>query len=157
MLNNDKIDSRQKDKNINEIFSFLRTGTGVTLDERTQILESHNRLRSSVAQGRVPNQPGAENMREMVWDEELALKAQQWANQCTFQHDPSRYLDRFTMGQNLAIIWSTIPLAPDDGDFPSRIQNWFNEVRKYAWGAQWSPATGHYSQVSLQLFFFLYF
>lgn len=122
------------------------------MEERTQILESHNRLRSSVAQGRVPNQPGAENMREMVWDEELALKAQQWANQCTFQHDPSRYLDRFTMGQNLAIIWSTIPLAPDDGDFPSRIQNWFNEVRKYAWGAQWSPATGHYSQVSLQKF-----
>lgn len=51
------------------------------------------------------------------------------------------------MGQNLAIIWSTIPLADDDGDFPSRIQNWFNEVRKYAWGAQWSEATGHYSQV----------
>ncbi|KAG4077669.1 hypothetical protein HA402_015712 [Bradysia odoriphaga] len=121
--------------------------TGVTLDERNQILESHNRLRSTVAQGRVPNQPGAANMREMVWDDELALKAQQWANQCTFQHDPSRYLDRFTMGQNLAIIWSTIPLAPDDGDFPSRIQNWFNEVRKYAWGAQWSPATGHYSQL----------
>lgn len=119
------------------------------MEERNQILESHNRLRSSVAQGRVPNQPGAENMREMVWDDELALKAQQWANQCTFQHDPSRYLDRFTMGQNLAIIWSTIPLAPDDGDFPSRIQNWFNEVRKYAWGAQWSPATGHYSQVSV--------
>lgn len=52
------------------------------------------------------------------------------------------------MGQNLAIIWSTIPLADDDGDFPSRIQNWFNEVQKYAWGAQWSEATGHYSQVS---------
>lgn len=53
------------------------------------------------------------------------------------------------MGQNLAIIWSTIPLADDDGDFPSRIQNWFNEVQKYAWGAKWSPATGHYSQVSI--------
>lgn len=57
--------------------------------------------------------------------------------------------DRFTMGQNLAIIWSTVPLEEADGDFPSRIQNWFNEVRKYAWGASWSPATGHYSQVSL--------
>lgn len=42
------------------------TETGITPDERVQILESHNRLRSSVAQGRVPNQPGAENMREMV-------------------------------------------------------------------------------------------
>lgn len=41
-------------------------GTGIQPDEKTQILETHNRLRSSVAQGRVPNQPGAENMREMV-------------------------------------------------------------------------------------------
>lgn len=60
------------------------------------------------------------------------------------------FLDRFTMGQNLAIIWSTAQLAENDGDFPSRIQNWFNEVQKYAWGAQWSAATGHYSQVSRQ-------
>lgn len=60
------------------------------------------------------------------------------------------------MGQNLAIIWSTIPLADDDGDFPSRIQNWFNEVQKYAWGAKWSPATGHYSQVSFAIIIYLY-
>lgn len=60
-------------------------------DEKRQILEVHNRLRSSVAQGRVPNQPGAQNMQEMVWDDELAVRAQQWANQCTFEHDPSRY------------------------------------------------------------------
>lgn len=45
-----------------------------------------------MAQGQVPGQPNAQNMREMVWDEELAAKAQQWANQCTFEHDPSRYL-----------------------------------------------------------------
>lgn len=63
--------------------------------------------------------------------------------------------DRFTMGQNLAIIWSTIPLRDDEGDFPSRIRNWFNEVRKYAWGARWSPSTGHYSQVRIFYIFFL--
>lgn len=57
------------------------------------------------------------------------------------------FADRFIMGQNLAIIWSTVPLAENDGDFPSRIQKWFNEVSKYAWGARWSPTTGHYSQV----------
>lgn len=67
-------------------------GTGVTQAEKYQIMEAHNRLRSSVAQGQVPNQPGAQNMQEMVWDDELAAKAQQWANQCTFEHDPSRYL-----------------------------------------------------------------
>lgn len=47
-----------------------------------------------MAQGQVPNQPGAQNMQEMVWDEELATKAQQWASQCTFEHDPSRYLGK---------------------------------------------------------------
>lgn len=62
-----------------------------------------------------------------------------------------RDLDRFTMGQNLAIIWSTAPLAADDATFSSRIQNWFNEVRQYAWGSSWAPKTGHYSQVSTLL------
>lgn len=53
------------------------------------------------------------------------------------------------MGQNLGTIWSTAPLEPEDGTFVTRIQNWFNEVRKYTWGSKWAPATGHYSQVSV--------
>lgn len=53
------------------------------------------------------------------------------------------------MGQNLAIIWSTAPLEPEDGDFPSRIQKWFDEVQKYSFGDAWSPKTGHYSQVCI--------
>lgn len=51
------------------------------------------------------------------------------------------------MGQNVAIIWSTAPLEIDDGDFPSRINNWFSEVKNYSFGNKWSPSTGHYSQV----------
>ncbi|XP_055691835.1 scoloptoxin SSD976-like [Lutzomyia longipalpis] len=121
--------------------------TGVTEQEKYDILETHNRLRQSVAMGQVRGQPGAENMMEMKWDSELAAKAQQWASECTFEHDPSRYLNRFTMGQNLAIMWSTEPLGEHEGDFPSRIQNWFNEVNAYNWGASWSPKTGHYSQL----------
>ncbi|GAB0091046.1 cysteine-rich secretory protein LCCL domain-containing 2 isoform X1 [Sergentomyia squamirostris] len=121
--------------------------TGVSEQDKYEILESHNRLRQSVAMGQVRGQPGAENMMEMKWDNELAAKAQQWANQCTFEHDPSRYLNRFTMGQNLAIMWSTEPLGENEGDFPSRIQNWFNEVNDYGWGSSWSPKTGHYSQL----------
>ncbi|XP_059607622.1 venom allergen 5-like [Phlebotomus argentipes] len=121
--------------------------TGVTEHEKHQILETHNRLRQSVAMGQVRGQPGAQNMMEMKWDNELAAKAQQWASECTFEHDPSRYLNRFTMGQNLAIMWSTEPLGEHEGDFPSRIQNWFNEVRDYGWGSSWSPKTGHYSQL----------
>lgn len=75
-------------------FSFrlnIAIATGITQAQKYEILEAHNRLRSQVAQGRVSGQPGAQNMREMVWDDELAVRAQQWANQCIFEHDPSRY------------------------------------------------------------------
>ncbi|KAM7363192.1 uncharacterized protein ACRADG_000208 isoform 1-T2 [Cochliomyia hominivorax] len=121
--------------------------TGITGEEKELILREHNRLRQLVATGRFPGQPGAENMREIVWDDELAARAQKWAENCDFNHDPHRKIDRFTMGQNLAIIWSTAPLEPDDGDFPSRIQKWFDEVQKYSFGDAWSPKTGHYSQL----------
>ncbi|KAH8417506.1 hypothetical protein KR222_001231, partial [Zaprionus bogoriensis] len=123
------------------------SASGISSEERSIILQEHNRLRQLVATGRYPGQPGAENMREIVWDDELAARAQQWADNCQFRHDPHRTINRFTMGQNLAVIWSTAPLDPDDGDFPSRIQNWFNEVQKYSFGDAWSPKTGHYSQL----------
>ncbi|XP_012159173.2 CRISP/Allergen/PR-1, partial [Ceratitis capitata] len=121
--------------------------SGLSTGERDIILHEHNKLRQLVATGRYPGQPGAENMREIVWDDELAARAQQWADNCEFRHDPLRTINRFTMGQNLAIIWSTAPLDPTDGDFPSRIQSWFNEVQKYSFGDAWSPKTGHYSQL----------
>ena len=148
--------------------------TGITEAQKYEILEAHNRLRSQVAQGQVAGQPGAQNMQELQWDEELAQTAQQWANQCIFEHDPARntrtfvcfspiflsivstyrllltymclFSERFIMGQNLAIVWSTAPLQ-NYVTFSSRIQNWFNEVQKYAWGSRWSAKTGHYSQL----------
>lgn len=43
-----------------------------------------------MATGNVLGQPSAENMREIVWDDELAEKAQEWANNCQFRHDPKR-------------------------------------------------------------------
>ncbi|KAH8402732.1 hypothetical protein KR215_009422 [Drosophila sulfurigaster] len=128
-------------------FDLIISASGISTEERSIILQEHNRLRQLVATGRYPGQPGAENMREIIWDDELAARAQQWADNCQFRHDPHRTINRFTMGQNLAIIWSTAPLDADDGDFPSRIQNWFNEVQKYSFGDAWSPKTGHYSQL----------
>lgn len=75
------------------IFCFCpSTESGVTDEEKRLILEEHNYLRQTVATGHVPGQPSAQNMQEIQWDDELAAKAQEWANECTFQHDPSRYL-----------------------------------------------------------------
>jgi len=65
-------------------------------------LEEHNRLRQSLANGKVKGQPGALNMREMVWDEELARISQRWADQCMPGHDQRRNVDRYAVGQNVA-------------------------------------------------------
>lgn len=54
------------------------------------------------------------------------------------------------MGQNLALIWSSATLEDDrDSDFAGRIRKWFDEVKKYSYGAKFSLATGHYMQVSI--------
>lgn len=97
--------------------------------------------------GQVNGQPGAQDMMEMKWDEELAVKAQNWANQCYFEHDEDRYLDRFIMGQNLGLMWSTAPLDAEEGDFKTRINSWFKEVSLYSFGGPLNSKNGHYSQL----------
>ncbi|XP_039444143.1 CRISP/Allergen/PR-1 [Culex pipiens pallens] len=122
--------------------------SGLEPSDKYEILEEHNKLRQAVAQGLIPGQPGAENMLEMSWDNELARKAQEWADQCIFKHDPKKRLARFTMGQNLALIWSSATLEDErDSDFAGRIRKWFDEVKKYSYGAKFSLATGHYMQL----------
>jgi hypothetical protein len=118
---------------------------GLSAEERYSILREHNDLRQQVAMGQISGQPGAANMQEMVWDDELARRAQSWASQCIYEHDPNRFDDRFSIGQNLAIIWSSAPL--EVGDFPGRVRKWFNEVNIYRWGQGWTVRTGHYSQM----------
>ena len=58
--------------------------------EKQTILQEHNRARQMLALGKVAGQPAAMNMREMVWDEELARIAQRWADQCMPGHDHRR-------------------------------------------------------------------
>lgn len=72
-------------------------------------MQEHNRLRQLVATGRYPGQPGAENMREIVWDDELAARAQQWADNCQFRHDPHRTISKlFDRQYNLVMLFPTI-------------------------------------------------
>ena len=58
--------------------------------EKQSILQEHNRARQMLALGKVSGQPAAMNMREMVWDDELARIAQRWADQCMPGHDHRR-------------------------------------------------------------------
>ena len=71
---------------------------GVSGLERESIVETHNRLRSSVAQGTTGHpQPPAGNMMELTWDPELARLAQALADQCVFNHECAdcRRVERF--------------------------------------------------------------
>ena len=40
-----------------------------------------------IATGGETGQPKAANMRHLTWDENLAVVAQHWADQCKFEHD----------------------------------------------------------------------
>ena len=67
---------------------------GVSKEEIRRIVETHNNYRARIAQGKETKgrpgpQIGAKNMRELVWDPELAAVAQMHANQCQFEHDCS--------------------------------------------------------------------
>ncbi|XP_023318842.1 venom allergen 5-like isoform X1 [Trichogramma pretiosum] len=122
--------------------------TGVTCQEKQEILEEHNRLRSSIALGQVRGQPGAKFMMEMVWDDELASVAQRWADHCNENHDSARHIKRFLVGQNLARTWTTKPPKAQldtEPEWRKQINKWFDEVRLYR--NTYSPISGHFTQV----------
>jgi len=129
---------------------------GVTEKEKEEILDIHNKWRSTIAQGKERRgspgpQPGASDMKIMVWDEELARIAQRHADQCKFAHDCStcRKTERFGVGQNLYIYKQTLK-APAN-DWTAAVTDWYDEValfrNKDVQPFAFSTATGHYTQV----------
>ena len=98
---------------------------------------SHNTYRARIAQGhekegRPGPQPGAANMRELVWDPELAAIAQMHADQCEFEHDCSecRQVDRFRVGQNLYSYKQTTRKAPVN--WVKAVTSWYEEVEMFS-------------------------
>ncbi|KAL0129680.1 hypothetical protein PUN28_001742 [Cardiocondyla obscurior] len=86
-------------------------------------------------------------MPDLVWDDELASIAQRWANQCNFNHDQCRNVGRFSVGQNIAITYS----SGENKSLESMIQSWYDEVTKFdkneIFSYKFDPQTGHYTQV----------
>ncbi|KAF2356535.1 CAP domain [Trinorchestia longiramus] len=74
---------------------LIRTGE-LTCHDKERILTKHNMLRQEAALGQVRGQPAAINMKTMVWDDELAMVAQRWADQCMPGHDRSRNVLQLT-------------------------------------------------------------
>jgi len=134
---------------------LIRSG-GLTCQEKQDILDSHNRLRQNLALGQIRDQPPALDMRELVWDDELAAVAQRWADQCKSGHDRRRSVDRFNVGQNVASTWTFNRPSPlgDVPEFEAQIQNWFNEVTTVGFSSReikpfrFNYRAGHYSQMA---------
>ena len=68
--------------------------------EKQRIVDAHNKVRQMIALGKVAGQPAATNMKEMIWDSELAVIAQRWADQCMPGHDHRR-----NVGEGTACGW----------------------------------------------------
>nr|CAH0100864.1 unnamed protein product [Daphnia galeata] len=128
----------------------------VTAADRTLIVNAHNNMRRQVAKGSEKRgspgpQQSAANMREISWDNELALMAQTHAQQCVFTHDADRSVARFKVGQNIAIQFSTVEMKKSN--WTSMIQSWYDEVKivssSYVSSFPSNPTgvIGHYTQM----------
>ncbi|XP_071626351.1 venom allergen 3-like isoform X1 [Temnothorax longispinosus] len=129
------------------------SSVGLNANDKQAIVKKHNELRQRVASGQEKKgnpgwQPPAVSMPDLTWDNELEKIAQRWANQCNFNHDKCRNVDRFAVGQNIAQKSST-----GGNNFPveSFVQMWYDEVDKFDKNKvskyEFDPNTGHYTQV----------
>ncbi|XP_077986856.1 GLIPR1-like protein 1 [Glandiceps talaboti] len=93
------------------------------------IVNTHNDLRRKT-------DPEAADMMKMVWDEELAQLAQDWSEQCIFDHPKD-----IDYGQNLAT----------HGDVLDAINAWYSEYKDYDYDTNTcnneANICGHYTQL----------
>lgn len=109
-------------------------------EEVKTVLQHHNRIRSQVAEGLVPQQPSASNMRKMNWNTEQAEKASRKALQCAELTEP---------GYNVAVIQN-----PDEENdlggqileaavvIETAIQRWFMQHEHFSFPDKCSSAAG---------------
>ncbi|XP_041970594.1 peptidase inhibitor 16-like isoform X2 [Aricia agestis] len=86
-----------------------------TRKDKQLVLDKINSRRNKVASGEIRSLPAAESMIKLEWNDELALSAQRWADQCESQNveDTCRDLENTTVGQNIATVKGESPgLSP---------------------------------------------
>src|SRR5688572_6868812 len=62
----------------------------LTAPQEQAMLGGHNEIRSDVARGLVGNEPPATNMVKLDWDDDLSGVAQNWVDQCVWNHNADR-------------------------------------------------------------------
>ncbi|XP_075222355.1 venom allergen 5-like [Lycorma delicatula] len=100
--------------------------SGVTGDEKNEILKFHNQIRAQTATGENNGQPPGKNIRKMVWNDNLENLAQKWANVAPNGINPN--LGKF--GQNVDI--STEWIYPEDKkNLVQYCMTWFELKKNY--------------------------
>ena len=130
-------------------------------EDKDEIVNKHNELRRRIAKGQESlgfggSQPPAADMEKLSWDDELAMTAQRWADQCIWEHDKVRTSESFdSVGQNMYKKMNGN--KPNiEIDFGVPVQAWYDEVKdfdpsKYNGFTSNKPphngVIGHYTQV----------
>merc|ERR1712098_603954 len=132
---------------------------GFTDAGKNLIVKKHNKLRQRVASGQESNgaQPGASNMRKLVWNDELAEVAQRWVDQCKGPvHDINRNMcDGTYVGQN--VHWSSSSESSTEDQVMASVDeavtSWYSEIESPGFDSsnispfQSVPGAGHYTQI----------
>ncbi|XP_063417369.1 cysteine-rich secretory protein LCCL domain-containing 2-like [Mytilus trossulus] len=96
----------------------------------------HNKIRGEVSPAASPALPSLE------WDDQLASKAEQWAQGCDFSHNQDKSSALGTVGENIAI---------NQDPIHEGIQDWEKEKSDWTYGNSDTGCTGgscgHYTQM----------
>ncbi|XP_061377655.1 venom allergen 5-like [Danaus plexippus] len=98
------------------------------------LISGHNGVRILVADGNVEGLPPAAEMNSVVWDEELAAKAEKWAASYPKSVDPDQTIPshRFSVSQSISVFLSKdLNFRMDIEELPIM---WFNEHENYTYG-----------------------
>ncbi|CAO1409379.1 unnamed protein product [Diamesa hyperborea] len=105
----------------------------LTLEEKKNIVDLHNKKRNSFAHGDIPGFQPAVRMATLRWDDTLAKLAELNVKQCKMEHDSCHNTPKFIhSGQNLGFVWySGTPDPKPNATIASTVNFWFDEY-KYA-------------------------
>ncbi|XP_060555618.1 cysteine-rich secretory protein LCCL domain-containing 2-like [Ruditapes philippinarum] len=82
----------------------------------------------------------AANMKELQWDPYLQGRAEQWSENCFWDHQ------RDGLGENLAYFWTNGPAFSSMEVIVKSCQNWWKEVHDWQWSTDCGVAC-HYTQM----------
>lgn len=125
---------------------------------------THNNLRSMTANGNTYGQPSAVSMPNLLWDDGLALTAQEYANDCYWGHNSNRKSDLYNnrdkcqfdyngndaVGENLYMTTSSTQVNNISYGEQYAVETWYNEYPDYDYDTNTcadNKSCGHYTQV----------